>query len=151
MSCFKLNSHVLQLLLRWCSGKESACQCRRHKRCGEPHGQRSLVGYSPWGHNELDMTEHTHTHTHTYYSNHIDIICLGFPSSSFGWPLAQMTNLHIHPQTLLSSFPHFSSLHPLVFPGIFALCSNSSSSFFFFFNFLAMPHGLRNLSSPTRE
>ena len=52
------------------SGKELACQCRRHKRCGfdpwvrkipwrrawqpapvllprESHGQRSLVGYSP--------------------------------------------------------------------------------------------------------
>ena len=24
-----------------------------------PHGQRSLVGYSPWGHKELDMTEHS--------------------------------------------------------------------------------------------
>ena len=22
-----------------------------------PHGQRSLVGYSPWGHKELDRTE----------------------------------------------------------------------------------------------
>ena len=22
-----------------------------------PHGQRSLVGYSPWGRTELDMTE----------------------------------------------------------------------------------------------
>ena len=51
------------------SGKESACQCRRHgfnhwvwkipwKRewlptpvflPGESHGQRSLMGYSPWG------------------------------------------------------------------------------------------------------
>ena len=27
------------------------------------HGQRSLVGYSPRGHKELDMTEHTHTYT----------------------------------------------------------------------------------------
>ena len=24
---------------------------------GESHGQRNLVGYSPWGHKELDMTE----------------------------------------------------------------------------------------------
>ena len=24
---------------------------------GEVHGQRSLVGYSPWGGKELDMTE----------------------------------------------------------------------------------------------
>ena len=29
---------------------------------GEFHGQRSLVGYSPWGHKESDMTEQlTHT------------------------------------------------------------------------------------------
>ena len=36
---------------------------------GEFHGQRSLVGYSPWGHTESDKTEqltHTHTHTHTH-------------------------------------------------------------------------------------
>ena len=24
---------------------------------GESHGQRSLVGYRPWGHKESDMTE----------------------------------------------------------------------------------------------
>ena len=38
---------------------------------GKSHGQRSLVGCSPWGHKELGTTEwlthtHTHTHTHTY-------------------------------------------------------------------------------------
>ena len=67
-------------LSRWHSGKVSVCQCRRHKRLrfeswvrkipwskkwqltpafspGESHGQRSLAGYSPWGHKELDMTE----------------------------------------------------------------------------------------------
>ena len=61
------------------SGKEPACQCRRHKRCGlspwvgkipwrrawqptpvlflpgEYHGQRSLVGYSPWIRKESDF------------------------------------------------------------------------------------------------
>ena len=26
---------------------------------GNSHGQRSLVGYSPWGHREFDATEHT--------------------------------------------------------------------------------------------
>ena len=64
--------------------KESACQCRRLKRCGfkpwvgkipwsrkwQPtpvflpgkfHGQRSLAGYSPWGLEKSDMTEHTLT------------------------------------------------------------------------------------------
>ena len=36
---------------------------------GEFYGQRRLVGYSPWGHTETDVTEvtwHTHTHTHTH-------------------------------------------------------------------------------------
>ena len=60
---------------RWLSGKESACQCRRlglipgsgipWKRTWQPtpvflpgksHGQRSLLGYSPWGCKESDMT-----------------------------------------------------------------------------------------------
>ena len=27
---------------------------------GEFHGQRSLAGYSPWGHKESDTAEHTH-------------------------------------------------------------------------------------------
>ena len=26
----------------------------------ESHGQRSLAGYSPWGHKESDTTEHNH-------------------------------------------------------------------------------------------
>ena len=65
------------------SGKESACQCKRCKRCEfdpwfrkitwsrkwqpipvflpTPHRQRSLASYSPWGFKESDMTEHTHT------------------------------------------------------------------------------------------
>ena len=65
------------------SGKESTCHCRRHKRLGfnpwvgkpwsrkwqptplflpgEFHGQRNLVGYSPWGCKESDMTEQLST------------------------------------------------------------------------------------------
>ena len=30
---------------------------------GESHGQRSLAGYSPWGHKELDTTEWLSTHS----------------------------------------------------------------------------------------
>ena len=36
---------------------------------GNSHEHRSLAGYSPWSHKELDTTEQlstdTHTHTHT--------------------------------------------------------------------------------------
>ena len=63
------------------AGRDPICQCRRHKRLnlwvrkitssrkwqstsvllpGKSLGQRSLVGYSPWGLKEPDMTEHTH-------------------------------------------------------------------------------------------
>ena len=33
----------------------------------EFHGQRSLAGYSPWGHKELDTTEGL-THTHNIHT-----------------------------------------------------------------------------------
>ena len=66
------------------SGKEYTCQCRRCRQCrfgpwegkipwrrkrqptpvlfpGKSHGQRSLAGYSPWSHKELDTTEQLNT------------------------------------------------------------------------------------------
>ena len=35
---------------------------------GKPHGQRSLVGYSPWGCKESDTTERFHFHFHLVIS-----------------------------------------------------------------------------------
>ena len=43
---------------------------------GKSHGQRSLAGYSPWGHRESNMTEHgahTHAHTHTKETKMTDL------------------------------------------------------------------------------
>ena len=90
---------VLYLIraFRWLSGKESACQCRRCRRCWsdpwigkipcrrkwqstpvflleEPRGQKSLVSYGPWALKELDTIEqlstHKCTHTHMYTHRH---------------------------------------------------------------------------------
>ena len=36
----------------------------QHSCLENPHGQRSLVGYSPWGHRELDMAEQLSTAKH---------------------------------------------------------------------------------------
>ena len=33
---------------------------------GESHGQRSLAGYGPWGHEESDMTTYEHSVTHHF-------------------------------------------------------------------------------------
>ena len=33
---------------------------------GKSHGQRSLVGYSPWGRKESDTTERLHFHFHPF-------------------------------------------------------------------------------------
>ena len=75
------------MLAKWLSDKESVCQCRRHTRVGfyswvgnipwrrkptpvflpeKSHRQRSLVGYSPWGHKVADITENTCMHTPQY-------------------------------------------------------------------------------------
>ena len=83
--CFSLTIlvHGLPIL---CTSKAPTCQCRRLKRCGfnplvrkipwrrkwqpapvslpgKSHGQRRLVGYSPWVHKELDTTERLDTYT----------------------------------------------------------------------------------------
>ena len=53
-------------LPRWCSGKESAFQCRRCTRCGlDPWVRKTpwRKSYSPWGCKESDTTEQLSTHT----------------------------------------------------------------------------------------
>ena len=85
---------------RWLQDKQSTCQCRRPRfdPCvrkipwrrkwqptpvflpGKSHGQRSLTGYSPWGHKVSDTSEllrthtqtltHRHTHTHVHTLTH---------------------------------------------------------------------------------
>ena len=41
----------------------------------ESHGQRSLVGYSPWGHEESDAPEWLSTHIHTYSYIYSELLC----------------------------------------------------------------------------
>ena len=55
---------------------------------GKLHGQRSLAGYSPWGHKKLNKTENTHSHTNNNKSNReylVQIFILPF----FFWLLLQ--------------------------------------------------------------
>ena len=35
------------------------------------HGQRSLVGYSPWCHKEVDMTKHKHSYCLLYATSYL--------------------------------------------------------------------------------
>ena len=55
------NLHVIQETWVQSQGQEDALEKGRAARTifllGEFHGQRSLMGYSPWGHKESDMTE----------------------------------------------------------------------------------------------
>ena len=45
-----------------------------------PHGQGSLVGYSPWGHKESDMTEQlAHTHYPFYTFLGFSYLVIGLP------------------------------------------------------------------------
>ena len=45
---------------------------------GESHGQRSLVGYSPWGHKELDTTEWLSTAQYKIYFKATNYIFIQF-------------------------------------------------------------------------
>ena len=89
-------TYPLHRLPRWHSGKESACQCKRCRKPGfdtwvrkipwrrkwhptsvffpgKSHGQRSLVGYSPWGRKKLDMTERPHFHFPHFLSVYLNV------------------------------------------------------------------------------
>ena len=43
---------------------------------GKSHGQKSLLGYRPWGHKESDMTEHTCMHACTLQKQYGKKLCL---------------------------------------------------------------------------
>ena len=79
---FQWNINYLRLL-GWFTGKESDCQCRRHRfdpwvrnmpwrrkwqstavfLPGKSHGQKALACYSPWGYKQSDTTERLGMHT----------------------------------------------------------------------------------------
>ena len=88
LSLILVVNFILTGLPRWCNGKESSCQFKKHRGCrfnpwvgniywrrkrqpapmflpGKFCGQRSLLGYSPWGHKESDTTEHACTTSFT--------------------------------------------------------------------------------------
>ena len=60
------------------------------------HGQRSLVGYSPWGHKGLDKTEHTSTRALQISKQilfHLLCLFLSFKHSSFQNPSLRLIGL----------------------------------------------------------
>ena len=83
-----LHFEALQALLGICFKTMSFLTTWRRKWQSTPvllpgkyHGQRSLVGYSPWGREESDMTEQLHFHFHfityllwsmTFFTNFLD-------------------------------------------------------------------------------
>ena len=65
-----------------------------------PHGQRSLVGYSPWGCKELDMTERLNTHSAycSVLSKVFPFPACTFPSSFCIWHDAKCIPFWLLPQ-----------------------------------------------------
>ena len=61
---------------------------------GKSHGQRSLVGYSPWGHEESDMTE--------WLNSHFSLSCIGREMATHSSVLAWRISGTAEPGGLLS-------------------------------------------------
>ena len=112
----------------WCSGKESACQCRRWRRRGfdpwvrkfpwrrawqpnlvffpgESYGQRSLASYSH-GVAESDTTEHSHARTiFTHYSRSLTFwgnFCIINLIHLLGWKLYSLASKSYSCMSLIS-------------------------------------------------
>ena len=85
---------------------------------GEFHGQRSMVGYSPWDHKEFDTAErltHTHTHTHTT----VDPLPLFHPPNPLSLWCLQIWSLYLCTCFNFILFTHFGFfwIHVWDFPG----------------------------------
>jgi len=85
---------------------------------GKSHGQKILVGYTPWGCKDSDMTEwltvytHTHTHIHIYRHKHMHHFFFIFPcvhslihlkSPTTVASLLKLMNLYWHIKIIQSS------------------------------------------------
>ena len=102
---------------------------------GKPHGQRGLVGCSPWGHEESDMTERLHFYFSLSFigegnSNPLQCSCLENPRDRGAWWAAvyavaqSQTRLKQPSSSSSSKGPGDSSLqHSL-------LCPKPTSQFF---------------------
>ena len=129
-------------------GKEFTCQCKKHRfdpwvgkvpwrrkwqptsvlLPGKSHGQ-SLVGYGPWSCKESNITEHTQGKTQ---------LC----TKTYMWlSLVIMNDFWF--------FFHFPSF--LQWFHAFKMRTVKTFSFNIYVNLLAKPHGMRDLSSQTRD
>ena len=135
-------------------GKESTCQCRRHRRHGfdpwvgkilwrrkwQPtlvflpgkfHGQQSLAGYNPWGCKESDMTGWLSTHTHT--CAHMHTLTHMCTQTHTGMHAHTHTHTHTHMprnQSLFLPSQRARSRHPVWKPCLHMFCLLSANVYF---------------------
>ena len=96
---------------------------------GKSHGQRSLVGYRPWGHEELDTTERLHFHFSLSCigegnGNLIQCSCLENPRDGGAWWVAVYGVAQS--QTLLK---RLSSSIPIIFTDALHIIYSSQISY----------------------
>ena len=147
-------------LPRWCSGKESTCQCRRCRKCGlDPwvgmipwrrkwwpslvllpgkfHRQRSLAGYSPWCYKRVGHDLATKPQQPKPLDNFKK--SLAAPGSWVldewinckGSPVCQPTMSHTHPQSCVCGIAHVCNpMTKIVPPDLYLLPVESKHSLF---------------------
>ena len=102
---------------------------------GESHGQRSLVGYSPWGRKESDMTERLHFHfsqfsrlvvSYSLWSHGLQQARPPCPSPTPGvYPNLCPLSRWCHPTISSSVVPFFSCLQSFQHQSLYKWVSSS--------------------------
>ena len=105
---------------------------------GKSHGQRSLVGYSPWGCKDSDMTEwlHFHFHFHFIYARHYFLllfyflketcIFILFFKKNFGHAMQQVGSfIYIY---IFILYNLFGCAQSLLLSGVFSSCGEGGYS-----------------------
>ena len=113
-----------------CSPGGGHCNPLQFSCLETPHGQRSLVGYSPWGHKELDMTGQLSTAQSSVQWTHQDCLPMAPLYLSFP-PRGMMPDSLSLSYQLLEVFPSccffFSFLHLVLF--LYSICHHLKGSY----------------------
>ena len=121
----------------WHSGKESTCKYKKHRRCGlnpwirkipwrrkwqptpvflpgKSHGQRSLVGYSPWGCKESEMTESRNVAGWKFnFLNFLELwLCMWHSSVQFNIIINILGRVSNKAVNLIKKGPVSAEIHP---------------------------------------
>ena len=137
-------------------GREKAMAPHSSTPAWKTHGQRSLVGCSPWGHRGSDTTERLHFHFSLSCigegnGSPLQCSCLENPRDGGAWWAAVSGVAQSGTRLKWLSSSYFNYTNILLIPSYEYVSLTHLQFTFLFFTFWAVPHSLWDLNSLNKD